>query len=151
MKKSRWVCLNSDTRTLVDGGGKGMGGIRHPAGTSEILIKLSLYFSSTARHCGWVFRQSVELFFPLNKTQACDGIVGSCGFAFKGSSLFPALSYHLPHSVPILFKAHVIYCVNSSTAWCHCGVCRVHNSVLYSVYMEMCTLTHKSVHISITF
>lgn len=27
-------------------------GIRHPAGTSEILISPSLYFPSTARHCG---------------------------------------------------------------------------------------------------
>lgn len=28
------------------------GGIRHPAGTSEILIRRSFYFPSTARHCG---------------------------------------------------------------------------------------------------
>lgn len=28
------------------------GGIRHPAGTSEILIRPSLYFPSKARHCG---------------------------------------------------------------------------------------------------
>ena len=45
-------------------GGARVGGIRHPAGTSEILIRPSLYFPSTTRHNGWAFRQSEELFCP---------------------------------------------------------------------------------------
>ena len=35
-------------RGVLRGGGE----IRHPAGTSEILIRPSLYFPSKARHCG---------------------------------------------------------------------------------------------------
>lgn len=67
--------------------GKG-GTIRHPAGTSEILIRPSLYFLTTARHCGRLFRQSVGLFSPSALPKPVMGHWG-CAFRFKRRPLHP--------------------------------------------------------------
>lgn len=39
-------------------------------------------------------------------------------------------------------KAHIVYCVNSSTLWCHyevCGVCRVQNGIQFNGNMHFHT------------
>lgn len=88
-------------------------GIRHPAGTSEILISPSLYFPSTARHCGWLFSQW-SYFLPRYYLSQRWGAVTLVGLSLN---------------------VHIVNCVNSSTPLCHCerrGVCRIQNSTCFN-------------------
>lgn len=98
-------------------------GIRHPAGTSEILISPSLYFPSTARHCGWLFSQW-SYFLPCYYLSQCWSAVTLVGLSLN---------------------VHIVNCVNSSTLLCHCercGECRVQNGTHFNNAHSDALLVH---------
>lgn len=79
-------------------------GIRHPAGTSEILIRPSLYFPSTDRHCGRVLRQSPGLFSPAILAKPVMGYEGAVVWLLR---LLPTTVSRSPHSS----KLRMLYCL----------------------------------------